>query len=139
MITELKTIPTKDDKGTPNGIVVPIWHVDDGSKVDQVYMTTILPGCQKGPHRHEKRCGAFTVIRGRVLIVTKHGDKYREHLCDADTREFRTIHVAPGVTAALYNVGSSIEALVLNMPTPPWRADDQDEWPVEGWTYEVKR
>jgi mannose-6-phosphate isomerase-like protein (cupin superfamily) len=135
MITELKTIPTKDEAGNPSGIVVPIWHVDDGRKVDQVYMTTILPKCQKGPHLHKKRCGAFTVIHGDVLIVTKHGDEYREFRSGDG---FRTVHVEPGVTAALYNVGTT-EALILNMPTPPWRADDQDEWPVEGWTYQVTR
>ena len=133
MTTPLKTIPTKDADGEDNGIVVPIWHVDSGRRVDQVYLTTILPGKQKGPHLHFVRAGAFTVLVGRVLIVTRENGQYNEHVCGIG---FKTIHVSPGVPCCMYNIGSE-SAMVLNCPDKPWR-DNSDEFVPEDWTYEVR-
>lgn len=132
MTTHLKTIETKNADGMPNGVLIPIWHIDSGHRVEQVYVTTILPGMSKGPHLHYHRGGAFTVLVGRVLIVTREYGTYHQHVCGGG---FKTIRVAPGVPCALYNIGSE-PAMVLNCPTKPWR-DNSDEWPVEDWEYEV--
>jgi dTDP-4-dehydrorhamnose 3,5-epimerase-like enzyme len=134
MTKTLRVIPTKDSNGYTNGRLLPIWHVDDGPAISQVYLTTILPGRQKGPHLHKKRSGAFTVLTGNVVIVTRNIEGiYTEHECFTPDAKFHTtVYVPPGVPAALYNVGVT-EALVLNMPHPAWRIDDQDEWPVEDW------
>jgi len=132
MTTNLPTIETKAADGTPNGVLVPIWHIDSGRPVQQVYVTTILPGMSKGPHLHHKRAGAFTVLVGRVLIVTRENGVYKQHVCG---QGFKTIHVPEGVPACLYNIGSE-PAMVLNCPSAPWR-DNSDEWPVDGWEYEV--
>jgi len=131
MITHLKTIPTTDAAGEPSGAVVPIWHVDSGRKVDQVYMTTIAPGKSKGPHLHRVRAGAFTVIRGSVRIVLRINGDYIEHDCSGPS--YKTVHVPAGVPCCLYNLGNS-EAIILNMPTPPWR-DNSDEHTVQDWSY----
>lgn len=127
-------IETKDAQGKPNGFLLPLWHVDQGRKIDQVYLTTILPGCQKGPHLHMKRSGLFTCIRGRVTVVRRApcGHYHRCELKQGDS-----IGVDPGIATALYNTGSE-EAWLLNMPSPPWRADDTDDHPVEDWTYEME-
>ena len=134
MTTNLKTIPTKDASGEENGILVPIWNkAFDHRKVKQVYVTTILPGKQKGPHCHKLRAGAFTVLVGRVLIVTREDGFYREHVC---SQGFKTVHVPEGVPACLYNIGSE-PAMVLNCPNKPWR-DNSDEHSVDDWDYEAK-
>jgi hypothetical protein len=146
-------IETKDPQGKPNGWLLPLWHVDQGPKIDQVYLTTVLPGCQKGPHLHMKRRGLFTCIRGSVLAVWRIDGEYR----DVEMQEGSHFEVLPGVPVAFYNRGISMEsarktiraglipvapsnqeAWLLNMPSPPWRADDQDEHPVEDWTYELE-
>ena len=133
MTTQLRTIPTKDAAGEENGQLILVWSKDSGIPVGQVYLTTILPGKQKGPHLHLKRGGAFTVLVGRVLIVTREYGWYREHVCG---QGWKTVHVAPGVPCCMYNIGVET-AMILNCPTEPYR-DASDEHPVEDWEYEVR-
>ncbi len=135
MTAHLKTIPTKDAEGNDTGILVPIWNsAFDYRRVSQVYITTILPGKHKGPHLHMLRAGAFTVLVGKVLIVTRESGRYEEHVC---AEGFKTIHVPEGVPACLYNIGSE-PAMVLNCPSKPWR-DNSDEHVPMDWDYEVVR
>jgi hypothetical protein len=126
-----RRIETKNEAGDPNGWLLPIWHVDSGLKVDQVYLTAVAPGKRKGPHLHMVRCGRFVCVKGNVRIVIRENGRYR-HAYSGERSDFAEVYVAPGCAAAVYNDGTE-EALVLNMPSPPWRADDQDDWPVEGW------
>jgi mannose-6-phosphate isomerase-like protein (cupin superfamily) len=136
MITELQTIDTKGADDLPNGWIVPIWHVDSGQKIEQVYLTTIYRGCMKGPHLHHQREGAFTVLSGSVLIVCRVDSEYWTIRCEDTYSKYETVRVPAGVPCALYNVGHET-ALILNMPNPAWR-DNSDEHPVQDWTYEVK-
>jgi mannose-6-phosphate isomerase-like protein (cupin superfamily) len=135
MIDYLRAIRTKGADALPNGKVVPIWHVDSGRKIEQVYLTTIDAGCMKGPHLHHVREGAFTVLSGSVLIVYRIGSEYREVLCEETYSVYKTVRIPAGVPCALYNVGRET-ALILNMPNPAWR-DNSDEHPVDDWTYEL--
>jgi mannose-6-phosphate isomerase-like protein (cupin superfamily) len=135
MITDLQTIRTKGADGLPNGEVIPIWHIDSGQKIEQVYLLTIFRGCMKGPHLHHQREGAFTVVSGSVLIVYRVGSQYREVLCEDTYSGYATVRIPAGVPCALYNVGRET-ALVLNMPNPAWR-DNSDEHPVDDWDFEL--
>jgi dTDP-4-dehydrorhamnose 3,5-epimerase-like enzyme len=126
-------IPTKDIHGNSNGWLLPLWHVDSGEKIDQVYLTVVNSGAVKGPHLHTVRCGRFICIKGNVLIVMREGDGYREQ-ATGDRCGFATVRVPPGIPAAIYNLGTD-EAYVINMPTPPWRDEDRDEYPVPDWNY----
>jgi hypothetical protein len=130
---ELNIILTKDSEENPNGTVIPIWHVDDGYPIDQVYLTTVAPGCHKGPHLHMKREGRFTCIQGNAVIITLSDGLYTSHFFE----EYKPwiLTVPAGTTAAIYNIGEQ-EAFFLNMPCPPWRADDPDECPVQDWDVE---
>lgn len=124
-------ISTKDIDGDSNGWLVPLWHIDSGERVDQVYLTVVLPYRTKGPHLHNVRVGRFVCIKGDVEIVTRENGKYRsEHT--GEHYEFATVRVPPGTPAEICNYGLE-PAYVINMPTPPWRADDTDEFPVEDW------
>lgn len=126
-----RQILTKDAAGEVNGWLLPIWHVDSGLKVDQVYMTVVAAGACKGPHLHMSRCGRFVCVRGNVRIVIRENGKYRE-THSGERHDYAEVYVAPGFPVAIYNDGHE-DAFVLNMPSPPWRADDRDEWPVEDW------
>jgi dTDP-4-dehydrorhamnose 3,5-epimerase-like enzyme len=140
----LKAIPTAAADGTPNGFLLPIWNsAFDSYRPEQVYLTTILPGKAKGPHLHKQRAGAFTCIKGAVLIVARIDGEYREHFCcgafdvcgsSRTCCGSTTVHIPAGVPAAIYNLGVD-EAFVLNMPTPAWR-DNSDEHPVPDWSYQ---
>lgn len=128
----MPTIETLDIHGESNGWLLPIWHVDSGVKVEQVYLTVVNPGCFKGPHLHLKRRGLLSCIRGVVTVVTRLGQEYHEQLLCAGVDAFE---IPPGVAAAIYNTGDE-EAFVLNMPSPPWRKDEPDEHKVKDWTWE---
>ncbi len=135
-------IDTKDDSGNPNGYVITLWnkHEQDWTP-QQVYLTVIAPHSQKGPHLHMKRCGRFVCIKGDVRVVKRVGDKdgtatelsfySRQHT--GERLGHHMVEVPPGTPAALVNIGDE-PAYVINMPSPAWREDDQDEWPVEGWS-----
>jgi hypothetical protein len=132
MTQKLKPILTKDANGAPNGYVLPIWNsAFDAYRPEQVYLTTIVVGSQKGPHLHMTRAGAFTTTRGNVLIVTRVDGKYREYLTGEG--HHKTVFVEAGTPCCLYNIGP-VEAFVLNMPVPAWR-DDSDEHKVDDWDY----
>jgi dTDP-4-dehydrorhamnose 3,5-epimerase len=126
-------IMTKNREGLPNGWLVPIYNIHDGL-IDaaqyprQVYLTVIAPGEVKGPHLHLKRWGLFTCVRGNVKVVVRTLGGYEEYL-SGDDFQYATVQVPAGVPAALQNI-SDKEAYVLNMPSPEWRAEDQDEHAV---------
>jgi dTDP-4-dehydrorhamnose 3,5-epimerase len=126
-------IVTKNSVGNPNGWLVPIFNVYDGlineaQHPRQVYLTVIACREIKGPHLHMKRWGLFICIRGNAKIVVRTGNGYEEYLTGEDY-EFATIQVPAGVPAALQNIGDQ-EAYIINMPSPAWHIDDQDEHPV---------
>jgi dTDP-4-dehydrorhamnose 3,5-epimerase-like enzyme len=129
----MKKITTYNPDGTSNGWLVPLWHTDSSIPVDQVYLTVISPGQSKGPHLHLHRSGMFTCIRGSVDIITRCPDgNYRHSLSGPDT-DFRTVLVPKGFACQLVNLDPSNESYILNMPSPPWRADFPDENPVDDW------
>ncbi len=123
---------TKDTDGKDNGWVLPIWNCRESNyRPDQIYLTAIEPGKSKGPHLHQVRTGYFACIRGRVHAILRDGETYqvvRMGLYNANS----PLKVPPGVACELRNVGDD-EAVLINMPSPSWSADDPDEWPVEDW------
>jgi len=134
-------ISTKDADGDINGFLVPIVNIHDafpgtGEWPKQVYLTVVAPGKVKGPHLHKKRWGLFTCILGNIRIVVRNEGRYEEYLTGVD-HQFRTVQVPAGIPAALQNIGDT-DAYVLNMPSPAWRADDQDEHTVSFDDYEFR-
>jgi dTDP-4-dehydrorhamnose 3,5-epimerase len=132
-LTPHQFIETKNREGRANGFLIPIFNVHDGwvapeQYPQQVYLTVVTPGQVKGPHLHLKRWGLFTCIRGNVKIIVRIQGKYEEYLSGVDHR-FASIQVPAGIPAAIQNIGD-VDAYVLNMPSPAWRADDQDDHAV---------
>lgn len=132
-------IVTHDSDGHINGFLVPIFNehegfVDAPQHPRQVYLTVVAPGKVKGPHLHRKRWGLFTCVVGNVKIVVQTDSGYEEYLSGED-HDYRTVQVPAGTGAALQNIGEK-DAYILNMPSPAWRVDDQDEHPVTFDDYE---
>ncbi len=127
-------IETKDKNGIENGFLIPIINVHDKFIADaqwpkQVYCTVVKPGEVKGPHLHRKRWGLFTCVRGNVKVVVRVDDEYQKYF-SGDDYYYQTIQVPAGIPAALVNIGD-IDAYILNMPSPSWHPDDQDDWDVD--------
>lgn len=132
-------IITRDAQASENGFLVPIFNEHDGfvepkQYPRQVYLTVVAPGKVKGPHLHLKRWGLFTCILGNAKIVVRTASGYEEYLTGQD-HEYRTVQVPAGTPAALQNIGD-VDAYILNMPSPAWHVDDQDEHPVSFHDYE---
>lgn len=126
-------IVTKNAEGLENGFLVPIMNIHDNFVRDeqwpkQVYLTVAKAGEIKGPHLHMKRWGLFTCVKGNIKIVTRRDGVYEEYF-SGDAHDFSTVQVPAGVPAALVNIGTE-DAYILNMPSPAWHVDDQDEWDV---------
>jgi dTDP-4-dehydrorhamnose 3,5-epimerase len=127
-------ITTKSSDGKENGFLIPIINVHENfvepsQWPQQVYCTVAKPNEIKGPHLHKKRWGLFTCIKGNVKIVIRVDNQYVEKFTGEDYN-FATIQVPAGTPSALVNIGEA-DAYILNMPSPSWHPDDQDDWDVE--------
>ncbi len=123
-------IDTKDSHGIGNGFLVPVYNkhdgfIPDGEEPQQVYLTVVAPGKIKGPHLHYIRTGRFVCIRGNIRIVVKVNNTY-ETFYSGEAHSYQLIEVPRGVPAALQNLGGE-EAYVLNLPTPAWTPEMNDE------------
>lgn len=132
-------IMTRDQKGSPNGSLIPIYNINDaffepGNEPQQVYLTVVSPGCGKGPHLHNVRTGFFTCIKGNVCIVVRLEDGYREYY-SGEAHHYLSVEVPVGVPALIQNLGDD-DAFVLNMPHPAWRPDMNDEHTADFGDYE---
>ncbi len=121
---------TKDVAGNPNGFLLPIYNHHEnffelGREPKQVYLTVVEPGHIKGPHLHYIRQGCFTCIKGNARFVLKTAEGYQVIL-SGDDYEYRSVVVPTGVPAALQCMGEEA-AYVLNMPSPAWTPDMNDE------------
>lgn len=146
-------IPTRDTSGNPNGWLMPLWNAAEGQgealRPDQVYLSAIAPGCDKGPHLHMVREQRYYCIRGIVEVIWREEDEvdFGTHGSTASPSTRATRHaygrkllkpgseplvIAPGVPSQLRNMDSE-EAWIINMPSPPWTPQQPDDWPVEDW------
>lgn len=128
----MRLIETLDSLGQSNGYVIPLWNARENDwRPDQVYLTAVAPGRSKGPHLHHKRVGRFFCVHGDVEIITRRDGAYHVDRI-GQTAGYRMVEVPTGTPAEIRNSGK-VTALVVNMPTPGWAADDRDEYEVEGW------
>jgi mannose-6-phosphate isomerase-like protein (cupin superfamily) len=131
---EHKKIITTDDTGAINGFLLPLFNIKEkffkkGKEPQQVYLTTILPFKNKGPHLHHIRTGFFTCILGDVKIILKTSDGYREFK-SGENNNYLSVEVPVGVPALVENIGSK-EAFILNMPNPAWEPNMKDEFTAD--------
>lgn len=140
---DVPVVPTKDKEGRPNGRVLLIANVHEGTgpfslgkPVQQVYVTTLAPFAVKGPHLHLRRSGFFTPVRGEVAFVIRRGkDDYDVQRVGAEKP--RTVYVPAGVPSAMVNLGGD-EAFVLNVVESAWRKEDPDDEPVPAWEFDFE-
>lgn len=137
-LIELPRTESVNARGQANGWVVSFWKDWENFlryPPRQVYVNCCRAGEQKGPHLHKTRSGTFIPLNGRLLFVARHEGKYIEFLIEPqDGRNMKAVEIPPGVPCCIYNVGGT-DALFINMPSPAWHPDRQDNNPVENWDY----
>lgn len=130
-----RKIPTRNAAGEPNGFLVPVYNrhepfFADGFAPQQVYVTVVAAGQIKGPHLHHIRRGLFTCIKGSVRFVLKLPDASYRCVLSGERHGFVSVDVPPGTPLAIQNLGLD-EAFVLNLPTPAWTPDMNDEYTAD--------
>jgi dTDP-4-dehydrorhamnose 3,5-epimerase len=131
-VKPLRLIP--DDRGW----LLEILRCDDAelfSKFGQVYVSATYPGVVKAWHYHERQVDNFACITGMVklvLIDTRPGSP-----TEGTVNEFwigaqnpMVVQVPNLVYHGWKNIGQEV-ALVLNVPTEPYRYGDPDEYRIE--------
>lgn len=137
-------IITRGNQGKANGFLLPLLNIHEPFLEpehwpQQVYLTVAHPGEVKGPHLHKKRRGLFTCIKGNIKIVARIEDRYEEYFSGEDY-DFTSVQVPAGIPVALVNIGPD-DAYIINMPSPAWRAEDQDDWDVtfDDYSFHVEK
>ena len=125
-----KKFITKNSVGEITGYLVPIYNVNEkfndiDKEPQQVYITVVKIGEIKGPHLHYIRTGFFTCIKGDVRIVVKKDSEYK-CFYSGENHDYLSVIIPKGVPAAIQNIGNE-DAFVLNMPSPAWTPEMNDE------------
>lgn len=128
----LRIIP--DDRGW----LMEILRADDPecfTKFGQVYVSATYPGVVKAWHYHQRQVDNFTCVSGMVklvLIDTRPGSPTEGAVNEfwLGTHSPMLVQVPNLVYHGWKNIGQDV-ALVVNVPTEPYRHGDPDEYRVE--------
>ncbi|MCZ7585466.1 MAG: dTDP-4-dehydrorhamnose 3,5-epimerase family protein [Deltaproteobacteria bacterium] len=139
-IKPLKVIP--DERGR----LMEILRRDDEvfEQFGQVYMTVAYPGVVKGWHYHRLQTDHFAVVRGMIKLVCWDGrDAALGYGYEGETSPtanhvnefFMGVHnpilvKIPTMVMHGFKAVGTEEAIVINVPTEPYRYDDPDEYRV---------
>ena len=124
--------PIPDERGW----LMEILRRDDDifEKFGQVYVTAVYPGVVKGWHYHKLQTDNFCVLTGMVKLVLY--DPRDDSSTRGMVNEFflgehnrLVVRIPPLVCHGFKGIGVK-EALVLNVPTEPYRRDDPDEFRI---------
>lgn len=139
-IIDLELIATKDvQHGHQNGNFIPVWR-DWDKKYEHdpkmVYVTTCFPGELKGPHLHKMRWSYLTVLKGKVAFVVKTDAGFQEFVLSDEKPQ--TLVIPAGTPQAHVNIGD-IDAIVMNLCTPAWHPDNQDNYTADYGDYDFSK
>ena len=130
MVKDLKVIP--DERGR----LMEILRCDDEmfQKFGQVYLTTGYPGVVKAWHYHKTQTDHFCVIKGMMKVAlydSRDGSPTKGEVNEFFLGEHRPILLRiPSLVYHGFKTVSTEEALLINIPTEPYRYADPDEFRV---------
>lgn len=136
-VKKLKVIP--DERGR----LMEILRADDEiyEKFGQVYMTTTYPGVVKGWHFHQLQSDNVACVMGMIKLVLY--DRREGSPTFKEISEFYLgihnpllVHIPPEVCHGWMCV-SEEEAIIVNMPTEPYRYDQPDEHRIDPHDNEI--
>jgi dTDP-4-dehydrorhamnose 3,5-epimerase len=126
-IINLETHETKDIKNkNVNGSLKLIWRNWDKiiPNPKMIYITSVVPGGQKGPHLHKKRTSCFVCIKGKVVFIIKdESGKYLE--IESSEENPILVQVPKNISSAHVNL-SEDESSVLTLADVAWQPNDNE-------------
>ncbi|RLA81501.1 MAG: dTDP-4-dehydrorhamnose 3,5-epimerase [Deltaproteobacteria bacterium] len=129
-VKQLKVIP--DERGR----VMEILRRDDDlfKGFGQVYMTTTYPNVVKAWHYHKVQTDNVAVVKGMLKLVLY--DARKDSPTKGEVNEFfigdynpLLVQIPPGVYHGWMCI-SEEEAIVINIPTEPYRRESPDEYRI---------
>lgn len=137
VVKKLKLIP--DERGR----LMEILRSDEEmfSRFGQVYMTTTYPGVVKAWHFHKKQDDFITCVRGMLKLVLY--DKREGSPTCGEINQFFIGDYNPSLVKVPKMVFhgwmciSTEEAIVINVPTEPYNAEEPDEHRLDPHTNDI--
>lgn len=136
----LNGVKTKALRQIPDerGWLMEVLRSDDQDLFDkfgQVYVSATYPGVVKAWHYHERQIDYFACVSGMIKLVLV--DRRDDSPTKGNINEFflgtqnPTLVKIPNLLYHGWKCISQEPALVINIPTEPYRHDDPDEFRVE--------
>ena len=129
-VKQLRMIP--DERGR----VMEILRCDDEMflKFGQAYITTAYPGVVKAWHYHKGQTDHFCVVKGMMKVVlydSRDASPTKGEVNEFFLGDHRMIllQIPPMVYHGFKTI-STEEAILINIPTEPYRYDEPDEFRV---------
>lgn len=136
----VKELPVHPDE---RGRLFEILRADDPifRKFGQVYVTTALPGIIKAWHFHKIQTDYFCCVVGAARLVLydpRPDSPTRGAMMEFDLgpENLRLVMIPPQVYHG-FQCTSEAEAVMVNIPTEPYKASNPDEYRVDPFSEEV--
>lgn len=131
IVKPLKWIP--DERGR----LIEVLRADDAcfERFGQVYVTTVFPGVVKGWHYHKRQTDYFACVAGMIKLVLydgRSGSNTRGVVNEFFIGVYHPllVTVPPLVLHGFKGIGER-EAVVMNVPTHPYRRGRPDEYRMD--------
>jgi hypothetical protein len=142
-ITDVRQLILRRHK-TPEGIMMPIYHDYNmwfqGHIPKMCYVTTMAPGSSKDIILHQRRTACLTAVTGNVVLfyADQDADIVRRISMniennDDDKGTTCATMVPPNTAISLTNMSDKTTAIIINLPSPAWRPNDEDTTKFKGW------
>ena len=125
------------------GYLMEMLRADDPffQKFGQTYVSVAYPGVVKGWHYHKIQTDHFVIVKGMMKVVLyddREGSPTKGTVNEffMGERNPILITIPPGVWHGMKGIGTE-PAMLVNMPTEPYRYDQPDEYRVDPHQNEI--
>ena len=125
------------------GYLMEMLRCDDPffQKFGQTYVSVAFPGVVKGWHYHKIQTDHFVIVKGMMKVVLyddREGSPTKGTINEffMGERNPILITIPPGVWHGMKGIGTE-PAMLVNMPTEPYRYDQPDEYRVDPHQNEI--
>ena len=125
------------------GYLMEMMRADDPffQKFGQTYVSVAYPGVVKGWHYHNLQTDHFVIVKGMMKVVLyddREGSPTKGTINEffMGERNPILITIPPGVWHGMKGIGTE-PAMLVNMPTEPYRYDQPDEYRVDPHQNEI--
>ena len=125
------------------GYLMEMLRCDDSffQKFGQTYVSVAYPGVVKGWHYHKVQTDHFVIVKGmmKVVLYDRREDSPTKGLINEffmGEKNPMLVTIPPGVAHGMKGIGTE-PAMLVNVPTEPYRYDQPDEHRIDPHTNEI--